>query len=452
VIWGIFAFTVAVWFSAIFFIIRGWGDSPDGDLPEMAMEGVDNYRPEPAVSTIEMAPPTAESKAYEEIEITAAPPEPEAPPPPPAPKVEPEKPPVIEEPPAPEPVKPQEPETPPVVEKPVLPARPSVPEKPAEDLPPILRQAMAKEAPAPVVEEPAKKPDAVFDRIGMANVLEFPAEYVDGLHIKGINGEKITPVDFAKNCYREIGFKCIDFINSSADGKKVNIFDLVSSHYASTDDAFVEYFRKIKENFQHDIQSIASHPEITVTNKRALAGKYDGMPQLIAWNEEELFLVFVKNKDESLTGSDIKFFNEYALEKKLFKVKIFRVTSRGGKARPMEAEPVKIEQKEAGPAALQLRRKASKKPFTKEEIEFMKVNRGRMTNEELAEHLERSLDSVTHKLSRMNISRQSYEWTDDKDDFLKNNIAGLTYRELGERLGTTAPSVRARCKKLGIKK
>ena len=72
--------------------------------------------------------------------------------------------------------------------------------------------------------------------------------------------------------------------------------------------------------------------------------------------------------------------------------------------------------------------------------------------EELAEKLERSLDSVTHKLSRLNIGRQSYEWTEEKDYFLSNNISSLAYRELAEKLGTTIPSVRARCKKMDIKK
>ena len=59
---------------------------------------------------------------------------------------------------------------------------------------------------------------------------------------------------------------------------------------------------------------------------------------------------------------------------------------------------------------------------------------------------------MTHKLSREGLARKSYDWTEDKDVFLKNYIDILSYRELAEKLGTTIPSVRARCKKLDIKK
>ena len=74
-----------------------------------------------------------------------------------------------------------------------------------------------------------------------------------------------------------------------------------------------------------------------------------------------------------------------------------------------------------------------------------------MTNQEMAQELGRSVDSVTHKLSRRGISRETFEWTKAKENFLKNNLQRLSYKRLAERLGTTVPSVVARCKKLGLK-
>ena len=96
--------------------------------------------------------------------------------------------------------------------------------------------------------------------------------------------------------------------------------------------------------------------------------------------------------------------------------------------------------------------KPTKKRFTQEEIKFLKENKDKLSNEELAKELGRSIDSITHKLSRLGIARESYEWTTIKDKFLKKFITKLSYRQLAEKLGTTVPSVRARCKKLDIRK
>ena len=90
------------------------------------------------------------------------------------------------------------------------------------------------------------------------------------------------------------------------------------------------------------------------------------------------------------------------------------------------------------------------KSITRKEIKFLKETRDRLSNEEIASKLGRTVDSVTHKLSRLGLSRETFEWTATKEKFLKNNFKRLSYRKLAARLGTTVPSVRARCKKLRL--
>ena len=283
---------------------------------------------------------------------------------------------------------------------------------------------------------------------------------------------------------------------------KINIFDLVSDHYSKTEEDFISYFGRLKEEFSNEIESITSHPDISPENKRALVGRYDGLPQLVIWNNTELFLLLVKSKDEILYKREIDFFKEFVIEKRLFKAKIFNVVQKQEKEketegakpqdatvedakhaiegavqedRPLEEKLATSEKKnkKSGDKTFNLTKedfeeakrevlkpkeevkkpkKSRRKRFTKEEIEFLKENKGKMTNEQLAEELGRSIDSVTHKLSRLGIARESYEWTDEKDIFLRENISTLSYRQLAERLGTTISSVRARCKKANIKK
>ncbi|MEE8360393.1 MAG: hypothetical protein V3S04_05640, partial [Candidatus Omnitrophota bacterium] len=305
---------------------------------------------------------------------------------------------------------------------------------------------------------------------------------------------------------------------------KINIFELISHHYANTEDEFIDFFGELREKLEGKIESLDHHPQMTLRNKRALIGRYEGLPQLVVWNDRELFLVLVKSKDDKINKREIDFFNEYIIDIGLFKAKIFRVVEKDEsksyqpprevksqekpkierEARPKErpkteadkkelpvielpgpdkeppaleppkkvVEPPKVlpqppakeekskvielgEPKETRPEPQptpEFSKKIKRKPFTKGEIQFMAENRDKMTNEELAGHMGRSLDSVTHKLSRMNLSRESFDWTEEKDDFLRVNLMKLTYRDLGEKLGTTIPSVRARCKKLEIKK
>jgi len=296
--------------------------------------------------------------------------------------------------------------------------------------------------------------EGFYQEFGKPNIVEFPAEYIDRDSVKGISGSKIEIVEFAKNCYREIGFQSINSIMAKEEkGRtyKVNIFDLISDHYANTDEKFISFFGHLKDKFSQEIESLNSNPDITPENKRALVGKHDVLPQLVAWNNEELFLVIVKSKQDILNKNEIDFLKEFIIEKKLFKAKIFRIIEKQPK-KGEKKEEVEVKTEDRKPVASEINEKTTRKPFTKEEIKFLRENKDKLTNEELAKKLGRSVDSVTHKLSRAGIARENYEWTKDKDRFLKKNITKLSYRELSEKLGATVPSIRARCKKIEIRK
>ncbi|NQT06093.1 MAG: hypothetical protein HQ575_00975 [Candidatus Omnitrophica bacterium] len=301
-------------------------------------------------------------------------------------------------------------------------------------------------------------PENFYKEFSKANVVEFPAEYIDGDRVRGPMGGIISVCEFARNCYKEIGFRCTDLIirkNVNDHPYRLNIFDLIFDHYSSTEEAFIKLFGNLKEEFAEDIRLIGNHSDMAHDGKKALIGKTEGLPEFVVYDERELFFVTVKAKGEALKAQEEAFLREFVIEKKLFKARIFRVTERLKKMyvppktdeekRPLAREVFGIYEKDA-------EKKIAKKSFTAEEIQFLEENKDAFTNEELAEKLGRTVDSVTHKLSRLGIARETYDWTKDKDKFLRNNISNLTYKEISEKLGTTIPSVRARCRKLDIKK
>ncbi|MBL7069446.1 MAG: hypothetical protein ISS34_06270 [Candidatus Omnitrophica bacterium] len=294
-----------------------------------------------------------------------------------------------------------------------------------------------------------------YREFGKSNIVEFPAKYIDKERVEDINGNNITILQFAKNCYKEIGYKCIDFLMTKEEkGRiyKTNIFELISDHYASTDEGFIKFFAQLKEGLKEDIGLINKHSDITPSNKKALIGKRTALPQLIVWNNAELFLVTVKSKRDPLKKSEIDFLKEFIVDKKIFSARVFRVTERQTSETKRTVTDIRAEGPLPKEAASAEEEKPTRRPFSKKEVEFLIENKDRLTNEELAKMLNRTVDSVTHKLSREGLARESYEWARDKDTFLKKNITKLSYRELAEKLGTTIPSIRARCKKLKIKK
>ncbi len=545
--------------------------------PEPTVESPEEEMPPPEPPVEEQAPP-AEVPAEEAAPATeepALPAEPEVPVEPPKEEMPPPEPPVEEQ--APPAEVPAEEVIPPVEE----PAPPAEPEPTAEEQTlPREEAPVTAEAPEGEVSPAQADIERFYEEFGKSNIVEFPAEYIGRDSVKNVDGAKISIVQFAKNCYKEIGYRSIDSVIFGKDAQeryKVNVFELISNHYASLEEDFLNFFNQTKEKLAEELEIINSHHDITSSNSKVLIGMHEDLPQIIAWNDTELLLVLIKSEFDKFGKKELEFLKEFVIEKKLFKAKIFKVPERHEapskslaieirtfkpeegappapepqleeptppaepevpaeelappkgmpqgephpvldfsekeSAPPAEPEPMveppkdeispqePLAEEQAPPAEPPVEEaappveesvppaeeapppieepappaepevpaettseepespdetseeeKQAKKPFTEEEVNFLKENRDKLTNEELAEKLGRTLDSVTHKLSREGLARKSYDWTEDKDVFLKNYIDILSYRELAEKLGTTIPSVRARCKKLDIKK
>lgn len=332
---------------------------------------------------------------------------------------------------------------------------PQTPEPQA--LEPHALEPHAIEPQGPKKEDKTEKEDFYQD-FGKTNIIEFPAEYIDENSVKGFDGSGISLVEFAKNCYTQIGFMCVETVLTKKLPDRtynLSIFDLISDHYAIDEQDYVDFFGENKEKFSKELASLKKNPEFVYENVKILRGSPDGLPQLIAWDDKELFLVSVKPKQRELTQKETKWLKEFIVEKKLVKARIFKITEKKASPALPLAKPKPLlppEPRLTPPEAKEKVEKIRRKPFGKLEIKFIKENTGKMTNEQIADKLGRSVDSITHKLSRIGLSRESFVWTKAMDKFLKDNCNQLSYQKLAETLGTTMPSVRARCKKLRMKK
>lgn len=87
---------------------------------------------------------------------------------------------------------------------------------PASIRPPMSRETDEIEIPIPEYPRPESKQeeskpfdkDAFYREFGKSNIVEFPAECIDKESVKSVTGERISMVEFAMSCYRQIGFRC----------------------------------------------------------------------------------------------------------------------------------------------------------------------------------------------------------------------------------------------------
>lgn len=86
-----------------------------------------------------------------------------------------------------------------------------------------------------------------------------------------------------------------------------------------------------------------------------------------------------------------------------------------------------------------------KKPWTEEEVEFIRNHHATMSSREMAEHLPgRSEQAVHGRRYRLDIEPKLKAWTDDEIQFLLDNYETCSKRELAEKLGRTERSLIAK--------
>lgn len=82
------------------------------------------------------------------------------------------------------------------------------------------------------------------------------------------------------------------------------------------------------------------------------------------------------------------------------------------------------------------------KRWTKKDLNLLKENQTSMTIEELAEKLDRTVDSISCKLRRMGNSTYKYRpWTKEEEDILRNYYHYSRIKEISEKLNRTENSI-----------
>ena len=88
--------------------------------------------------------------------------------------------------------------------------------------------------------------------------------------------------------------------------------------------------------------------------------------------------------------------------------------------------------------------KQQHKPWTDDEIDYLKNNYLEKTSEDIGKYLNRSVHSINAERDRLGLIRNE-EWTDDEITYITNNFISMTHAEIGKVLNRTEQAVRAKC-------
>jgi len=97
------------------------------------------------------------------------------------------------------------------------------------------------------------------------------------------------------------------------------------------------------------------------------------------------------------------------------------------------------------------------RPWSEEDVAFLRDNCRAMTNVELAERLGRTVHSVGHKRGRLGLGPakrivQKGAWSDWEDDFVRKNHKKMGLHEVADRLGRSVAALHHRSRHLGLSK
>lgn len=87
--------------------------------------------------------------------------------------------------------------------------------------------------------------------------------------------------------------------------------------------------------------------------------------------------------------------------------------------------------------------------WTKDQIDFLKNNYGKIPKEELCQKLNKTWSSISHKAIRENINSPR-EWTEEELQYLKDNYKDKTYNEIAKVLGRSKSAVDLKINRLGL--
>ncbi|MFM5296675.1 hypothetical protein ACEUAI_20810 [Aeromonas veronii] len=99
------------------------------------------------------------------------------------------------------------------------------------------------------------------------------------------------------------------------------------------------------------------------------------------------------------------------------------------------------------------------KPWAEEDNQFLRENHSSMTYQSMANKLGRTYDSVRAQCRFLGLRKMPKRvrpdlnaWTQEQDDFIELNRGDMTCEQMGDHINRTAEAVQQRCKLLGLKK
>jgi uncharacterized protein YycO len=94
--------------------------------------------------------------------------------------------------------------------------------------------------------------------------------------------------------------------------------------------------------------------------------------------------------------------------------------------------------------------KSPRKPWTEEEVDYVKKNFGTTPLEEMVKHLDRSISSIQDKAYKMGL-KSARIWSKEEDEALLEMWGKFSYKAIMKRTGRTLNGVKIRAQRLGLR-
>lgn len=89
--------------------------------------------------------------------------------------------------------------------------------------------------------------------------------------------------------------------------------------------------------------------------------------------------------------------------------------------------------------------------YTDDEIKYIIDNYSNYTNQEIADYIGKSTNSISYVAQKLGLLKQPHKlWNEEEDRYLKNNYLKYSSEDMAETLGRTVPSINARCAELNL--
>lgn len=91
--------------------------------------------------------------------------------------------------------------------------------------------------------------------------------------------------------------------------------------------------------------------------------------------------------------------------------------------------------------------------FTEKEDEIIKLNKGKLTNKDIAKLLGRSESSIKNRSARLGLNKKpSRKFTQEEEDFIRDNFLKMEYSQIAKTLDRSLVSIRTKINNMGLKK